>query len=651
MCGICGYVKNSAIDDGERAAVKEMNRALTHRGPDSEGAYDTDQLALAMRRLKIIDLDGGSQPLFNEDSTLALVCNGEIYNHVELRAELEEKGHNFSTESDCETILHLYEEDGVEALRKLRGMFAFALFDKGNEKLIVARDRLGEKPLYYASTSEGLVFSSEMKSLLTMLRPNGVDIDPDAINMFFHYQYVPEPYTCIKGVKKLPAAHYMTVSLDDLSVELVEYWSLTDVAPVSGDPATLIGKAFDELSEIIIRSDVPVGVSLSGGIDSSAIACFAAKHYKDKLHAFSVGYEGRPETDERDDAKDLAKSLGLEFHDVELSTNGFIDSFPDLVSRMDDPIADIAAYSYYSVHKSARENGVPVLLSGFGGDELFWGYDWVRDAIEKSQKKFDVINGLEEGLSKSQSIKDGASKLKRQVGVKRGLRKPFESAKIFLNAIGAERDMYTKNPDRFILYDEHPDFASALTMKEGLYTGSFKGRVDDARLYSFFTSSDWSDIPMKVMDFIFHTWLYSNCVALGDRMSMASSIEGRLPFLDYRFVELVAGLLKSSKGEATTGHKEWFVEAIRGMVPEGVLTRKKRGFTPPVREWYRGVVERYGELVKGGFLVSRSIMKPEPLYKLMDEALTGKGDLFFAYKVLLMELWLRRFINDEAEAA
>lgn len=593
-----------------------------------------------MRRLRIIDLTGGDQPLFNEDSSLALVANGEIYNHLELREELEGKGHVFKTHSDCETILHLYEQHGEEFIHKLRGMFAFALHDVKKKTVFIARDRLGEKPLYYYSSASELVFSSEMKSLLACLRSRGLKTDADALNMFLHYQYVPEPYTCVEGVKKLPAGHYMTVSLDGLSVTLKRYWDYDMIKPVSGNPAELVREGFDELSRFIIRSDVPVGVALSGGIDSSAIAVFAAKHYKDRMHAFSVGYPGRPKNDERAQAKGLADKVGFRFHEVELKTEEFAKDFCDLVYHMDDPIADIAAYGYYSVNREARKHGIPVLLSGIGGDELFWGYAWMRDAVDKNRDKLRIARGEATGIKNMVSAAMDFRKTDM-------LLSPLNTLKNVISNVSAVRNKFASNPNRFIFYDEHPDFNGALGFAPALYTEGFRDKVDASRLYSFFTDENWDDVAYKLCEFLMRTWLYSNCVALSDRMSMASSVEGRLPFLDYRFVELVMGLRKTYPEDYKLGYKSWFIEAMKGIIPDEVLTRKKSGFTPPVKEWYGAVVRRYGGLCADGYLVNAGVMKRKEMIDFINSAANG-GRLFFAYKIVLLEVWCRRFIVGES---
>ncbi|OGR63638.1 MAG: asparagine synthase (glutamine-hydrolyzing) [Elusimicrobia bacterium GWB2_63_22] len=599
---------------------------------------------MAVRRLRIIDIKGGDQPLFSEDSSLVLVANGEIYNYVELRAELEARGHLFKTRSDCETILHLYEESGAGCLSRLRGMFAFALHDTRRGELLIARDRMGEKPLYYSAGSSEFIFSSELKSLLAGLGPGRPELEPAAVNMYLHYQYVPEPLTLVKGVRKLPAAHYIKLRTADLSFSLEKYWDLEDAAPVSGNPGELIRAAFDDLGRYIIRADVPVGVALSGGLDSSAIACAAARHSPGGMTAFSVGYPGRPACDERSQAQDLAGRLGMRFVSAELDTAGMVAAFPEMVYAMDDPVADVAAYGYYSVSRLARENGVPVLLLGFGGDELFWGYRWARESLKRNFLKKQLRAGAPfHGLPPRETAALLAAVSKRGL-----LSDPLAEIARLRGAMAELRAKFAENPDRFILWDENPDFKAAFGFKRELGSGGFGAAADDAPLYAPFTTRDWSSVPLKTCRFLLDPWNVSNSVVQGDRLGMAFSVESRLPFLDCRFVELVTGLRKTYPDDYLLGAKGWFREAMKGIVPDDVLARPKTGFTPPRDEWLRAVNSRYGALCSGGAIEASGLMSPAKLAAFFRDPDGAPGKAFFSYKLVLLELWLRRFISGEA---
>lgn len=362
MCGICGFMSRGFV---ERSTIERMNMNMLHRGPNGDGFYFEQHIGLAMRRLSIIDLEGGWQPIYNEDKSLILFMNGEIYNYVELRLELEKRGHRFSTGSDAEVIVHLYEEHGADCVSALRGMFAVALWDKQQHVLMLARDRMGEKPLYYYHDQKKLLFASELRALLS----SGMisrELEPESLNMFFRYQYIPEPYTIIKSVHKLPPATYLLID-ESLNIQETCYWRLEDSPVITGDPKKIIEEKLNEVGRLIIRSDVPVGVALSEGIDSSLVAALSSRQYGQQMHAFTVGYQGSPKSDERNVASRIAKYLGLVFHEIELSTKDFTDAFPTVCTLCDDPISDISAFGYYSVSKASMEHGVPVLLQGQGG--------------------------------------------------------------------------------------------------------------------------------------------------------------------------------------------------------------------------------------------------------------------------------------------
>src|SRR5262245_15274910 len=353
MCGIAGIIGATPLRPLFAESVRRMNESLIHRGPDDAGEFLDTHVVLAMRRLSIIDIRGGSQPLYSHDNGLVLVANGEIYNFIELRAELKAKGYHFNTGSDCETILPLYEEYGLDFVQHLRGMFAFALWDNRKRRLVLARDRMGEKPLYVHVAAGRVLFASEMKVLLSTGQIP-VALEPSSVHSYMHYGWVPEPDTMINGVRKLPAGHLLVIDVDTWSVREHRYWNLLDAPPVTGNPAEVIRHELEHIASIIMRADVPVGVALSGGVDSSLIAALAAK-YNSSVRVFSAGYSGRPEQDERGKARALADRLGVAFHDVEIPTHEMAQDFPKLCLLRDDPIADIAGYGYLSLAEHARD--------------------------------------------------------------------------------------------------------------------------------------------------------------------------------------------------------------------------------------------------------------------------------------------------------
>jgi len=608
MCGIAGVVSPLPLTERERVTVDRINTCLVHRGPDSSGSFGDDHVALAMRRLSIIDLAGGQQPILNETERLAVICNGEIYNYVELREELLGKGHPFRSHSDVEPVVHLYEERGLEFLGALRGMFALALWDRDRRRLILARDRMGEKPLYWRRDARGRVwFASEMKSLLPALAEDGLALSPQAVNLFLTYQYVPEPETMLEGVQKLPAGHLLEIRVDASDAPTPRrYWDY--LAPRSSD-GDVVGRAravLEEASRIMGRSDVPVGVALSGGIDSTVVAALAARTYPGTLQAFSVGYPGRPETDERLVASHFAGRLGIPFFDAELGEDDFVRSFPRLVWAMDDPIGDIAAYGYYAVARLAREHGVPVLLSGLGGDELFWGYQWVRDAVHLTERQ--------------RRRRAWRGRIRAMVG-----RSPLAEAR------------------RMVFYDMHDELKSGDQWSRGLMSPETAARIPAGLWMTYFETSEWDRIPLRLSDVLNRTWLASNCLALADRMTMAHSIEMRLPLLDVPLIELVNGFRQAGLEDWRKPHKWLLIEAVKDLVPAEILARRKQGFTPPGREWMQAVRRAYGFLAADGSLVRRGLLRKDAVERLMTT-----GPDAFVYKMVLLEIWSRLYLDRAA---
>jgi asparagine synthase (glutamine-hydrolysing) len=638
MCGIAGIISQAPTTPAEIAGVKRANSRLTHRGPDGSGEFTDDNVMLAMRRLSIIDLDGGWQPLYNEDRSLALVANGEIYNFVELRERLEGLGHRFNTHSDCETIVHLYEEYELDFVQHLRGMYAFALWDTKRQRLILARDRMGEKPLYLYETNGRVLFASEMKALLASgLVP--FELDPTSVNLYFHYQYVPEPRTPLKGVRKLDAASLLIVDLDPWRIEERRYWRMEDAPALEGDPATLIREQLETVSKIVIRSDVPVGISLSGGLDSSAIAALAARQYPGTMLAFSIGYPGSLANDERPDARALADELGMPFYDAELTTSDMVSFFPKLVYLRDDPIADIAGFGYYSVMKLAREHNVPVVLQGQGGDELFWGYGWVQDAAHASARKLQHTNNpigtlpryvdldLPGGLSRMQ-LGEWAHRLG-------GLRRSWESLR---------RDR-TSSPDQMVFYDLVADFRTSMAETRTIFSNSFREQMNGNTAMSLFTfDRPWPNIDVTLTRLICDTYLRENGVTQGDRLGMASSIEMRLPLLDHVLVETVIGLRKAHS-DVDRPPKAWFKAALKDVLPESVINRPKRGFSPPVMEWHRALFAAHGASVRDGYLRQHSVLSEQGAQHLASGHFPTDNITPMSFKALVLEQWCRRMAS------
>ncbi len=597
MCGICGIIKNNA-GETEKETVREMNARLVHRGPDSEGYYNSRDALFAMRRLSIMDLSGGHQPLWNEDGSIGVVANGEIYNFQELKKGLEAKGHKFKTGSDCESIVHAYEEWGEECVKKLRGMFAFALHDQKRKKVIIARDRMGEKPLYYHEDGDRFIFSSEMKSLIGAVK-NPI-LDPRSLDLFLTLQYVPEPRTFFKNIQKLEAAHMFVFNTETGDKRLKKYWSPLDAPRIDGNPEKAIRNVLEETMKMTIASDVPLGISLSGGIDSSIIAVLAEKYSPKKLSAFTAGYAGKPDNDERDKARKLAKKLDIPFYEVEISKKEFVVDFPKMAYSMDDPIGDIAAYGYYRVMQEARKRKVPVLLNGLGADEIFWGYEWMRNAASRASK----------------------------------LRGNF-FGETFLSMLGEHH-----------VFSRYPQFKRDTTVYKNIYTEKFRNESAKKILPDFPKEAGREELAARIIEEIFHLWLYPNCTALNDRLSMASAVELRSPFLDYRLVETAIGIAKAHPNDFSLSHKLRLREAVKDIVPREILDRKKRGFTPPTKEWMFAIMEVYADIAVNGYVVKTGLLEKRELIKLIDQKLSEKRASEFLYRLILFEMWHKAMIKS-----
>ncbi len=635
MCGIAGILAPGP--DGALAVRRAMT-AMAHRGPDGSGLHDAGPCVLGHVRLAILDLsDRAAQPMPGPGARHWIAFNGEIYNYIELRRELEAAGERFRSSSDTEVLLAAYVRWGRGCLPRLRGMFAFAVWDSRDRTLFLARDRTGEKPLCYASSGGSFLFASELKGLLAML-PGAPDLDPAAVDAYLHYQYVPEPATPLRGVLKLPAGHCMTLA-PGRPPEPEPYWRPEDEPPVHGDPAALVRAELEHAVELTLRSDVPVGLALSGGVDSGSLAALAAARAPGTLHAFSVGYPGRPHHDERDRARALAARLGLKYHSAELDTRDMRAFFPRLVRIMDDPIADIAAFGHYSVMRLAADHGVKVLFTGLGGDELFWGYPWVGRAARLTRRKGRWLRGPAwlRGLWPALRAATGGTLLLR---AGRSARVPALPRAL----AGWLRDVSLLTLDRpghAVFYDLAPDFIAARAALPGLYSPDFARAVPPANAFEPFrmAGDDWDNPARAVFSALLHTWLTSNCLALGDRVSMACSVEARTPLLDHGLLRLALGLLQARPAAPPEG-KPWLKAAMRGLLPDEVARQPKLGFQPPPQAWIQAVLDDRLDRLRAGQLVERGVLAPAGLEALAARWRASGRDGFLLFKLVLLETWL-----------
>jgi asparagine synthase (glutamine-hydrolysing) len=647
MCGIAGVLTRTQNIQHHKPALENVLAQLAHRGPDDRGVWgDEVHVLLGHTRLSILDLSPlGHQPMGYQDGRFWITFNGEIYNYLELRTELTKLGYTFVSHSDTEVLLAAYVQWGTACLPKLRGMFAFAIWDQVTQHLFLARDRTGEKPLYYWHDRDHFYFASELRALLAFL-PSSPDLDPIAIDQFLHYQYVPEPRTPLKDIWKLPAAHYAVLNLTDWQLTPTQYWGLDQIQPVAGEPGPTIRSALEDAIHLTLRSDVPVGVALSGGLDSSTVAALAAPQYKDVLKAFSVGYPGRPDCDERAEAAAFAKQLGLPFQDVELRTEEVVPFFPHLIQLMDDPVADVAAYGHFAVMQLAAQHDVTVMLSGVGGDELFWGYDWMIEATRFAHQKRERLAQttiarcgarMVDALASQPLYRKSVDDPRLPQGLKNLLRKGLEVSYLSPHL-----------RDQSVFYNIKQDFRYALHYRQKLYTDAFFQQLPDRNPFQpFIVAEDtWQDVRSQTTQLLFNTWLVSNCLALGDRTSMASSLEVRLPLLDAKLIETVVGLQKQYPDQPLL-HKSWLKDAMQDILPAEILHRPKRGFEPPYGEWIQALVTRYGELLLDSCFVTLGLFKKSYLEHLLKHC---QSNYTIIYRLLALELWYRSVIKNESFA-
>jgi asparagine synthase (glutamine-hydrolysing) len=632
VCGIFGIIDRSGIAEDDRRLLGSLADGLVHRGPDDGGLAVSGQAAIGMRRLAIIDPANGRQPLWNEERTVCLVANGEIYNFVELRAELEARGHRFATGSDCETIVHLYEEMGAACVTRLRGMFAFALHDLGSRKVLLARDRVGEKPLALAEREGRIVFASELGALV---RSGALpfEVDRGAVHEYLHWGFVPEPRSAVKGSRKLPAGHLLEVSLDPWRVSERAWWSALDAPAIEGSPSEAVAGVLDEVARIVVRSDVPVGVALSGGVDSALVASMARGRGGD-VHAFTVGYGGRDRHDETAMAAETARHLGLVHHRVTLSASDVVSAFRRMCALRDEPNADISGPGYLALMEASRAHGVPVLLMGQGGDELFWGYGWTKQALRETERKARLLDGSVGAMAYVRPSRPPASRTGAigwalgGAGIRDGLR-------------SLRRDR-SAPPGRIVFWDQraawHEAAAAEPMFMEPGFMHSVRG-TDPAAHFTFDRLPDRADLAMT--DLLVRTYLLSNGLDQCDRLSMAASVECRVPLVDYRLVETVIGLRKVNRDWRLPA-KQWLLDAVGGQVPAEVFLRRKRGFTPPWRSWTEAIFADAGRDLEDGALCEAGVLRPEGARWLARNPIDGLGRPHpLAMPLLMLEEWMR----------
>lgn len=629
MCGIFGTFNKSGLTELDDKCFENCYSTQKHRGPDGIGRYVDKNIAIGMVRLSIIDVDLGWQPLWNQKKDIGVFANGEIYNYIELRKELELKKHTFTTQSDIEVIVHLYEEYGIDFVTYLRGMFAFAIIDKRENLLILGRDRMGEKPLYVTESASGFSFSSELRTLVQAgIVP--LVFDPKVLPNYFLYGFIPEPSTFIKSIRKVAAGTLEFFSLSNNERRVHTYWTMAPTEQTKSlDPAQELRDLLNEVGELIIRSDVPIGIALSSGLDSSIIASIITAHVKD-LHAFIVGYTGSHSSDESTDAVEFAKSLGITPHVVKLDSNYIASRFMQLCLLRDEPVADIAGQGYLAVAELAQSQGIKVLLSGQGADELFWGYSWVKNVAHMSARRAKTLSGTSKIRDYIQFNLPPRNKgaflewVKDFFGLKENLLQLIEDIE--------ERKMLGTG---ILVYERRPRARQIQKISQSLLTSSaFFVPAHDQNPINKEGSSD------QVMRVLAQTYLRSNGLGQMDKLFMAASVESRTPFVDHKIVELA--VRENAKSNSSyLRPKSLLIAAANGLVPPEILNRPKKGFTPPVKDWYKAIYLFHKEdfakprIVELGLVTERATaILNRPLSRI------GRPSLLWL-ELAVLELWVR----------
>jgi asparagine synthase (glutamine-hydrolysing) len=629
MCGICGKLEFNRETPGSADLVKAMADTIRHRGPDDEGYFVSGPIALGFRRLSIIDLQSGHQPLSNEDGSVWIVFNGEIYNYQELRTFLLGKGHVFRTRTDTEVIVHLYEELGPACLETLRGMFGFAIWDSKAKTLLLARDRVGIKPLYYHLTCTSLVFASEIKAILADPSIDG-EIAPEIIDRFLTFLFLPGDETLLKGIRKLAPGHYLLVK--DGQAVIRQYWDLKFAESFEDksieQTETDLLNLLSETVNLHMIADVPVGVLLSGGVDSTGVLSLAVNETDKKVSTFTVGFSGKEVADERPFARLAAERFGTRHYDMTISANDFATFLPRYIWHMEEPVCEPPAIALYYVSKLAREH-VTVLLSGEGGDEAFAGYSNYRNLVwlERIKRGGVILNStIARGMSVANSL-FGFSRVAKYAP---------------------------------LMHDRFPDYYYSRTSNPHRTTGNGLGKVYSADFLSavdrecsleplrFLQAHVRGQDTLNAMLYIdTKTWLPDDLLIKADKMTMANSIELRVPLLDHRVLEFAASLPPRLK---LKGYNTKYIlkKALSKRIPSEIRNRKKAGFPVPYGSWLRkDLKDAVWDVLMDGRTINRGYFCKAAIESLLKANANGADYSKEIFSLLTLELWQRTFLEKE----
>jgi asparagine synthase (glutamine-hydrolysing) len=626
VCGIAGQARA----DGQSPEAEMLHRmcaAIEHRGPDSRGVHIADGVGLGIQRLRIIDLVSGDQPIFNEDRSVVVVLNGEIYNHRELRQGLERQGHRFATQSDTEVIVHLYEEVGPDFVDLLIGMFGVALWDARARQLVLARDRLGKKPLFYSERDGVLSFASEIQSLL---QDGSISrsVDYHALDIYLALRYVPSPFTAFQAVRKLPPAHRLIFR--DGRSDIASYWQLDYSHKRNGaDARDLREELRDRLKTAVRRrmiADVPLGAFLSGGIDSAAVVAAMAEESAQPVKTFSIGFDS-DRVNELPQARMVAERFGTDHHEFMVTPNA-IDLLPKIIRHHGEPFADATAIPTFYLSEVTRQH-VTVALNGDGGDELFGGY--TRYVANLASARVSALpQRLREALARIGTAVPGSGRVES-----------------WPNRIRRAAETLPLDPaSRYFAYMAHLNGLR----RDDLYTESFQEGLSRTRAQEVLTDV-WGEAPATdILDKMLYTdtltYLPDDLLTKVDIASMAWSLEARSPLLDHELVEFAASLPRSEKIRGSE-KKVIFRDALRGWVPDEILDAPKRGFHPPLAEWLKGELGGFArEVLLDRASSERGHFRPERVSTLIEEHTSGVEDHSEGiWRLMIYELWHREFVD------
>lgn len=631
MCGICGKMEFDRSALVERELIGSMLHTIRHRGPDDEGIYLSTQVGLGHRRLSIIDLQAGHQPLSNEDGTVWVVFNGEIYNYQELRSFLVAKGHIFRTESDTEVIVHLYEELGQDCFSRLRGMFAIALWDNGRRLLLLARDRVGIKPLYYFVGNTFLSFGSEIKAILADPEVTR-EIDPGMIDRFLTFLYMPGEETLLKNIFKVPPGAFLV--LRDGRTSIQRYWDLNFDRPVNPlsfkDAEKELAALLDETVRLHMISDVPVGFLLSGGVDSTAMLSFAVGKTDKPISTYTIGFQQSGLADERPYARLAAKRFKTEHHEMTITARDFSEFLPKYIWHMEEPVCEPPAIALYYVSKMASEH-VKVLISGEGGDEAFAGYPEYRNFGWLETLK-SVTAPLTGAVSAAINIAGRISRSQRLARYAPLMNRPLEDY------------YYSRTASPFTLFNR--DISR-------IYSPAFLPQVSKSRslegVRNCFAAMQGKDRLDKMLYVDTKTWLPDDLLLKADKMTMANSVELRVPLLDHKVLEFAAALPSDFKVRGTS-QKHLLKRALRDRVPREVLDRKKAGFPVPYKSWIGNELRStvYDVLIDRT-TTNRGYFERRAVEKVLHENASSGEYSKEVFSLLALELWHRAFVDKQPD--